>query len=408
MAVIASTDYDRMKEVKEFDDSKIGVKGLSDSGVTAIPKFFIQPPETLSTLKSSSFNTGGIPVIDLSNINSPKLRPNIVSQIREAAKTWGFFQVINHGVPNYIINKTLMSIRSFHEQPQEIKAEHYVRDEFNGFVYASNNDLLRSKVASWHDYVNAWMWPDAVEAEKIPAVCREEVVEWDRYVTDVGEKVAELLSEGLGLAAGKLKEEGLLGSRLIAGVYYPYCPQPNLTFGLNPHTDPGVLTVLVENQVMGLQVKHEGEWVDVKPLPGSLIVNIGDALQVTLVHIPTYYIYIMCMYINYKKMSTQRNRGQVGNRSASKGTTVPLATVVAASIVAEEVVCEIVNAVQDDLACNEGDNGHTLKLIKEFLCSNPPQFVGEAKLLEAEDWLEQITKTLDRLRVEDEELRISL
>ncbi|CAL5387375.1 unnamed protein product [Camellia sinensis] len=280
MAVIASTDYDRMKEVKEFDDSKIGVKGLSDSGVTAIPKFFIQPPETLSTLKSSSFNTGGIPVIDLSNINSPKLRPNIVSQIREAAKTWGFFQVINHGVPNYIINKTLMSIRSFHEQPQEIKAEHYVRDEFNGFVYASNNDLLRSKVASWHDYVNAWMWPDAVEAEKIPAVCREEVVEWDRYVTDVGEKVAELLSEGLGLAAGKLKEEGLLGSRLIAGVYYPYCPQPNLTFGLNPHTDPGVLTVLVENQVMGLQVKHEGEWVDVKPLPGSLIVNIGDALQI--------------------------------------------------------------------------------------------------------------------------------
>ncbi|CAL5387647.1 unnamed protein product [Camellia sinensis] len=106
------------------------------------------------------------------------------------------------------------------------------------------------------------------------------VVEWDRYVTDVGEKVAELLSEGLELAAGKLKDEGLLGSRLIAGVYYPYCPQPNLTFGLNPHTDPGVLTILVENQVMGLQVKHEGEWVDVKPLPGSLIVNIGDALQI--------------------------------------------------------------------------------------------------------------------------------
>ncbi|KAL7247763.1 hypothetical protein ACSBR2_002633 [Camellia fascicularis] len=86
MAVIASTDYDRMKEVKEFDDSKIGVKGLSDSGVTAIPKFFIQPPETLSTLKPSSFNTGGIPVIDLSNINSPKLRPNIVSKFEKPLK----------------------------------------------------------------------------------------------------------------------------------------------------------------------------------------------------------------------------------------------------------------------------------------------------------------------------------
>ncbi|KAL7264755.1 hypothetical protein ACSBR1_002660 [Camellia fascicularis] len=69
----SSTDYNRMKELKEFNDSKIGVKGLSDSGITAIPKFFIQLPETLSTLKSSSFSTGSIPVIDLSNINSPKL-----------------------------------------------------------------------------------------------------------------------------------------------------------------------------------------------------------------------------------------------------------------------------------------------------------------------------------------------
>ncbi|GMP49861.1 hypothetical protein CsSME_00016692 [Camellia sinensis var. sinensis] len=91
-------------------------------------------------------------------------------------KTWGFFQVINHDLPNYIINKTLMSIRSFHEQPQEIKAEHYVQDEFKGLVYASNNDLLRLKVASWHHYVHAWMLPEAVEAEKILAVCREEVV----------------------------------------------------------------------------------------------------------------------------------------------------------------------------------------------------------------------------------------
>ncbi|XP_028094305.1 1-aminocyclopropane-1-carboxylate oxidase homolog 1-like [Camellia sinensis] len=184
------------------------VDKLFRARTTAIPKFFIQSLETLSTLKSSSFNTGGIPVIDLFDINSPKLRPNIVNQIREAAKTWGFFQVINHGVPNYVINKTLMSIRSFHEQPQEIKAEHYVRDKFKGFVYASNNDLFRLKVASWHDYVHAWMSPEAMEAEKIPAV-----VELDRYVTDVGEKVAKLLSEGLGLVTRKVKEEGLLGLR---------------------------------------------------------------------------------------------------------------------------------------------------------------------------------------------------
>lgn len=90
--------YDRMKEVKEFDESKMGVKGLSDSGITTIPKFFVHPPETLSGLKSSSTSTG-IPVIDLSNMESDSSRAKIVEQIRVAAKTWGFFQVINHGVP---------------------------------------------------------------------------------------------------------------------------------------------------------------------------------------------------------------------------------------------------------------------------------------------------------------------
>ncbi|GMN75779.1 hypothetical protein TIFTF001_056277, partial [Ficus carica] len=42
--------YDRMKELKEFDESKIGVKGLSDSGTASIPRFFIHPPETLADL----------------------------------------------------------------------------------------------------------------------------------------------------------------------------------------------------------------------------------------------------------------------------------------------------------------------------------------------------------------------
>lgn len=97
--------YDRMKEVKEFDESKMGVKGLSDSGITTIPKFFVHPPETLSGLKSSSTSTG-IPVIDLSNMESDSNRAKIVEQIRDAAKTWGFFQVINHGVPVSVLFAT--------------------------------------------------------------------------------------------------------------------------------------------------------------------------------------------------------------------------------------------------------------------------------------------------------------
>ncbi|XP_028084147.1 uncharacterized protein LOC114285297 [Camellia sinensis] len=98
----------------------------------------------------------------------------------------------------------------------------------------------------------------------------------------------------------------------------------------------------------------------------------------------------------------------MSNRSVGRGIAVPLAPVVTVSAIGEEVACEVVRAVQDALARNEGDNRRTLKLTKEFLRSNPPEFLGEARSLEAESWLEQITKTLDMLRVEDEGLRVSL
>ncbi|XVE96390.1 hypothetical protein REPUB_Repub02eG0217400 [Reevesia pubescens] len=48
-----TSNYDRMKDIKEFDQSKVGVKGLIDSSIASIPGIFIQPPETLSTLNPS-------------------------------------------------------------------------------------------------------------------------------------------------------------------------------------------------------------------------------------------------------------------------------------------------------------------------------------------------------------------
>ncbi|RWR75066.1 2-oxoglutarate-dependent dioxygenase [Cinnamomum micranthum f. kanehirae] len=70
-----------------------------------------------------------------------------------------------------------------------------------------------------------------------------------------------------------------LESRLLVAHYYPYCPQPDLTLGIGSHMDPGVLTVVLQDQVGGLQVKHGEEWVEVKPIHGAIVVNIGDLLQ---------------------------------------------------------------------------------------------------------------------------------
>ena len=65
--------------------------------------------------------------------------------------------------------------------------------------------------------------------------------------------------------------------------YYPKCPEPELTYGLQAHTDPNALTVLLQDpNVAGLQVLKDGKWIAVNPQPDALVINIGDQLQVPM------------------------------------------------------------------------------------------------------------------------------
>lgn len=73
-------------------------------------------------------------------------------------------------------------------------------------------------------------------------------------------------------------EEGTQGIRLN---YYPPCKQANEVMGLTPHSDATGLTLLSQvNDVDGLQIKKDGKWLPIKPVPGAFIVNIGDVIEV--------------------------------------------------------------------------------------------------------------------------------
>ncbi|TKY45127.1 1-aminocyclopropane-1-carboxylate oxidase-like [Spatholobus suberectus] len=86
-----STPYDRLQELKAFDESKAGVKGLVDSGITKLPRFFICPPEDLAAGDPVSGDPAGaqsrIPVIDLEGVAGD--RSGVVAGIRRAAETVG-------------------------------------------------------------------------------------------------------------------------------------------------------------------------------------------------------------------------------------------------------------------------------------------------------------------------------
>ena len=88
------------------------------------------------------------------------------------------------------------------------------------------------------------------------------------------------------------------GLQLMAANYYPECPQPDQAIGIPPHTDHGLVTLLIQNQMGGLQVQHKGKWVNWNGVPNAFVVNLGDQMQVhnmayELVSGTNIYIYIM-------------------------------------------------------------------------------------------------------------------
>lgn len=268
--------YDRLTQLKQFDESKLGVKGLLDSGLTTIPSFFHQPPENLPVQKPKNTKPRiTIPVIDLS-----KDRPTVVDEVRQSASELGFFQIVNHGVGVEMIDKLIDGLKCFFESSNEYKMKFYHREIGKGAAYSTNFDLYQSKAASWRDTLQVRMSPAEPDWEAVPEMCREALKDWDKAVVGLGEELMSILLEGLGVKNDRLKELTCLEGRVYASHYYPKCPQPELTVGLTSHTDPGVLTVLVQNEIGGmLQVKCGEDWADVEPTPGAIVINIGDLLQ---------------------------------------------------------------------------------------------------------------------------------
>lgn len=106
----------------------------------------------------------------------------------------------------------------------------------------------------------------------------------DKYTTElasVAEQLFRFMAKDLGV-----DQEALLGTfeglpQCVRINYYPPCRQAGKVLGLSPHTDGVGMTLLLHaNDVQGLQIRKDGEWFSVHALPGALVVNIGDVLEV--------------------------------------------------------------------------------------------------------------------------------
>ncbi|BAT75062.1 2-oxoglutarate-dependent dioxygenase [Vigna angularis] len=261
---------------------------------------FIQEPEhrpKLHTLQAEK-----IPVIDLFPITNHEVSDSssiegLVKEIGSACKEWGFFQVINHGVPITLRQNIEKCSRMFFGQTEEEKrkirrdenspmgyydTEHTknVRDWKEVFDFLAKDPTLVPLTIDEHDD-RLTQWTNT--SPPYPPHFRDIIEDYVEEMEKLSFKLMELIALSLGLEAKRFEEFFKRDQTSFLRLnHYPPCPNPHLALGVGRHKDPGALTILTQDEVEGLEVKHKAheEWIRIKPIPNAYIINLGDIVQV--------------------------------------------------------------------------------------------------------------------------------
>ncbi|KAI5418635.1 naringenin,2-oxoglutarate 3-dioxygenase [Lathyrus oleraceus] len=223
-----------------------------------------------------------IPIISLAGIDDVDgRRAEICNKIVEACENWGIFQVIDHGVDSNLISEMTRFAKGFFDLPAEEKLRFDMSGgKKGGFIVSSH--LQGEAVKDWRELVTYFSypikqrdysrWPDKPEGWK--AVTEQ----YSEKLMSLACKLLEVLSEAMGLEKEALTKACVDMDQKVVVNYYPKCPEPDLTLGLKRHTDPGTITLLLQDQVGGLQAtKDNGNtWITVQPVEGAFVVNLGD------------------------------------------------------------------------------------------------------------------------------------
>ncbi|KAK4408139.1 Hyoscyamine 6-dioxygenase [Sesamum angolense] len=188
--------------------------------VQSLPEKYVFPPEKRPG-KDVFPVVNDVPVIDLETAEGHG-RGEIVHQILHACQQFGFFQVINHGVPISLMDDTMNVLKEF----------------FGKLLVRIQLKWVRS------------------------------------YCLDFG-----CISEGLGLKLGYFDGE-LSKIQLLSVNHHIPCPNPSLTLGMPEHCDPNLISMLQQCPIPGLQVFHQGQWMNVDPMPNAFVVIPGLQLKV--------------------------------------------------------------------------------------------------------------------------------
>lgn len=280
-----------MSFLQSWSEPIVRVQSLSESDIQKIPNCFVKPPSNIpfNIMDTKITTSVNLPLIDLENLNSSNefVRKETIDVIFNACREWGFFQVANHGVSHELMEKTRTNWYEFFQLSLEEKQK-FANSPATYEGYGSRIGTEIGAKLDWCDYFFLHYLPEELRDEnkwpRIPISCRNLISEYGQELVKLSKRLTTILSIGLGLNEDYIHQSFGGNNETSACLrvnFYPKCPQPELTHGLSPHSDPGGITLLLPDpDIPGLQIRHGNNWLTVNPIPNAFIVNIGDQVQV--------------------------------------------------------------------------------------------------------------------------------
>jgi len=109
---------------------------------------------------------------------------------------------------------------------------------------------------------------------------RDTIAKYSNSMKDLAQKLLCIISENLNLPPSYIQEAVGEVYQNITISYYSPCPQPDLALGLQSHSDMGAITLLIQDDVGGLEVLKDGMWIPVPALRDGILVILADQTEV--------------------------------------------------------------------------------------------------------------------------------
>ncbi|MDB5964616.1 MAG: Isopenicillin synthase [Polaromonas sp.] len=240
---------------------------------------------------------GEIPVIDMAPLQDGSAAglSAVGAQMREAVERIGFFYVSNHGVDLALIEQVDALAHRFFAEPLARKLQVEPRDRHRGYLKVGEAKMYSR---ARPDLKESFIWGVDVPEDDADYLAGNTMIgpnRWPAFMPELRPALNAYMEASHACARRMLRALAVslnadqdtfvrhFNKPISRGalVYYP--PQPpdagDQQFGVAPHTDYGVITLLHQDDVGGLQVfSNQREWVTAHPVPGTLVINSGDLL----------------------------------------------------------------------------------------------------------------------------------